>query len=173
MRLTPSWLRSSSEDPGGDRSDDSDALSGVTVYHSPPDDLSTAGADVTERAGEFVPESNAALLAALEEMETPVTVDEIADELIRPARPSVEIWAAVHQRLHENRLPELAASDEIVFDESQGLVERPATRTRVETASSRSVLGSESIDPRITFFVLFSLSVLSATAIAFVAMNAL
>lgn len=122
MRLTPSWLfatpSDSSESEDGSDDTDAETVSGVTIYREPSTDLSTGS------AAEFVPDSNTELLAVLDEMETPVTVDEVADELIHPARPSVETWASVHERLYQYRLPELDSTGHVEFDAEQGLVDR-------------------------------------------------
>ncbi|WP_408958827.1 hypothetical protein [Natrinema sp. 74] len=97
----------------------------MTLIHAPNeqslDDIEDDG-----RAATFLPESDAGLLAVIDELDTPVTVDEVTDTLIEPARPSIETWATVHERLHCDRLPALDASGAIEFDEGQGLVERPA-----------------------------------------------
>ncbi|MFD1563884.1 hypothetical protein ACFR99_10015 [Haloarchaeobius amylolyticus] len=109
------------------------------MVYSPESDRSTNEGDET-RAREFVPESDAALVSVLDEMNTPVTVDEVADELVEPARPTIETWAAVHERLHQDRLPVLDAADTIEFDETQGLIERSTGRTNEDRLISPSVL---------------------------------
>ena len=130
MRLTPSWLCATSSESSEDESDDpkTETVSGVTIYHDPLSDRSNG-----ESAAEFVPEADGELVSVLDEMETPVTVDEVADELIHPARPPVDTWAAVHQRLHEHRLPELDAKGVVEFDPEQGLVDRPTVQLNAAT----------------------------------------
>ena len=159
MRLTPSWLRSSSEGDAEERSGGSETTSGFTMVYSPGRDFSTSAADET-RAREFVPESDTALVAVLDEMSTPVTVDEVTDELIEPARPSIETWATVHERLHQDRLPALDAAGAIEFDETQGMIERSTTRTNERQFSSSAVLAAISLGLLCVFIALVSISVL-------------
>ncbi|MXV64118.1 hypothetical protein GS429_19020 [Natronorubrum sp. JWXQ-INN-674] len=163
MRLTPSWVRSSSADSERDCAGDPETTSGVTVYHS-PGELSDDGPGSDERIAAFVPDADAELLAILAEMQTPATVDEVTDELIEPERPPVETWAAVHERLHEHRLPELDASDDIQFDASQGIVDCPTPAARIEMQQSAGVLGAVSIDLRFVLRVLLSAVLLGAVA---------
>ncbi|MDS0477603.1 hypothetical protein [Natrinema sp. 1APR25-10V2] len=96
------------------------------MVYAPDAGPSIDDGDDDGRAATFLPESDAALLSVIDELDTPVTVDEIADTLIEPARPSIETWATVHERLHRDRLPALDASGAIAFDETHGLVERTA-----------------------------------------------
>ncbi|WP_435552242.1 hypothetical protein [Natrinema sp. CGMCC1.2065] len=144
MRLTPSWLRSSSADSAEERSEESDPDAGSTAVYAPGCDF-LAGDDTDTRVGEFLPESNAALVTVLDEMAMPATVDEITDALVEPADPPIETWAAVHERLHEERLPALDASGAIEFDETQGLVERSATPVDGTRSVSPAVLVAISI----------------------------
>ncbi|WP_440765737.1 hypothetical protein [Natronorubrum sp. DTA7] len=167
MRLTPPWFRSSSEDPPREDSDgDPDTSAGVTIYHSPPSDLSEESSVSSRRAAHFIPESDTALIVELDEMSTPSTVDEVVDQLIAPADPPVETWATVHERLHRDRLPALDASNDIVFDESQGVVERPlqarsGTQNGVAVASS-AVSTTAPFTPSRVFLALLSLALLGA-----------
>ena len=135
MRLTPSWLCATPSDSSEDGSDDTEAetVSGVTIYRDPSTDLSTGGS-----AAEFVPDSNTELLSVLDGMETPVTVDEIVDELIHPARPSVETWASVHEQLYQYRLPELDTTGHVEFDAEQGLVDRRTVQSDATTRHGSS-----------------------------------
>ena len=158
MRLTPSWLRSSSEGAREERSEDPDTAAGFTMVHDPAIDFATSDGDT--RAAAFVPESDAALVSVLDEMNTPVTVDEVTDELVRPARPSIETWATVHERLHQDRLPALDASGTIEFDETQGLIERPATPGSEERLVSPSLLVAISLGLLFVIIALVSVSVL-------------
>ncbi|MHC3436837.1 hypothetical protein ACYJ1Y_01780 [Natrialbaceae archaeon A-gly3] len=121
MRLTP-WFRSLSTTVSDEETEDAGHTEEdleVPIYR-PSEEVSE-----TERrppASEFVPESEADLLSVLEGMNTPVTVDEVADRLIRPARPPVETWADVHERLHEEVLPNLDSSGKVEFDSTEGVV---------------------------------------------------
>lgn len=144
MRLTPSWLRSSSADSTEEQPGDPDTLSGVTMVYAPGSEFSADGA-INTRAGEFIPESDAALVAVLDEMNTPVTVDEVTDTLIEPARPPIETWATIHERLHQNRLPALDAKGAIEFDEAQGLIERTTTPSGEDQFFSRAQLAAISV----------------------------
>lgn len=140
MRLTPSWFRSSSEDSPEERSGDSETTSGVTLYHTPPGDLSDGNFEDTKRAENLVPESDTDLLTVLDEMGTPTTVDEVTDQVVHPARPSIDTWAAVHEQLHEDRLPELDTSGYIEFDANQGLVEYHTSYASTESRISLAAL---------------------------------
>lgn len=137
----------------------------MTIYHSPPSDLSEEPSVSSRRATHFVPESDTALIVELDEMSTPVTVDEVADKLIAPADPPVETWAAVHEQLHQDRLPALDASNDIVFDESQGVVERPP-QARSGTQNGIAMASAVSRTPPITasgvVLTVLSLAVLGA-----------
>lgn len=160
MRLTPSWVRSSSEDAAGDGSADSDDNGGVTIYHTPLDEGMEVGSRVDEQASTYIPDSDIALVAEIDELNTPVTVDEVADQLVGSERPPVETWASIHEQLHEVRLPALADTGNLVFDKSQGLVERPA-RTEPGAQSGVAVAASGSraavMNSSTTLFVLLSL----------------
>ncbi|WP_265110948.1 hypothetical protein [Halosolutus halophilus] len=160
MRLTPSWFRSSSDARSDERTEDDDTTAGVTIYHTSGSDFSKGGAGDSDRVGEFLPDSDASLLAVLDGMQTPVTVDEVTDELIGPARPSIETWAAVHERLHRERLPALDATGDIEFDEAQGLVERSAQRTE-RNLFSLTALGAISIVLLVVLVALVSTTVLT------------
>ena len=163
MRLTPSWLCAASSGSSEDDSDGSktETVSGVTIYHDPLSDRSNG-----ESATEFVPESDSELVSVLDEMETPVTVDEVADELIYPARPPVETWAAVHQRLHERRLPELDAKGVVEFDAEQGLVERPTVQLNAATRTDSSWLRRLLQLLRLALIALLCASVLALSVVA-------
>lgn len=172
MRLTPSWFRSSSEDPSREDPDVTNDGAGVTIYHTPSSEITGERSESERRAATFIPESDAELVAVLERMSTPVTVDEVADELIAPARPPVETWASVHEQLHQERLPDLDDSGEIVFDESQGIVERPryaAAGAQSGVAVTPAVSKTAPIRPSTAFLALLSLVLLSA--VVFVAMT--
>ncbi|ADB60027.1 hypothetical protein Htur_1135 [Haloterrigena turkmenica DSM 5511] len=138
MRLTPSWLFATPSEPSedGPANAEAETVSGVTIYRDPSTDSSTA-----DSAAEFVPDSNTELLSVLDGMETPVTVDEVTDELIHPARPPVETWAAVHEQLHQYRLPELDATGHVEFDAEQGLVDRRTVRSDAASRNGSSGLG--------------------------------
>lgn len=167
MRLTPSWLRSSSDGSGTDESDDPDSDEPVTIYHSSSIGISSDGAE-SPHATEFIPDSNDELLETIEEMETPVTVDELADRLIHPAHPPVETWAAIHEQLHQDRLPELDTADEIAFDEGQGLVDPVTTETNSSAGLGPFRAGSVATYLLLATLVLLSVTLLSAVTVAFV-----
>lgn len=169
MRLTPSWFSSSSGAPETERSEDADTTSGITIYYPSKGDLATTDTEDGGDAAEFVPDSDAALLVDLDEMSTPVTVDEIADRLIEPARPSIDTWANVHERLYSERLPALDAAGEIDFDETQGIVER--TRRPAggdEDGLSPTVLGALAGGFLFLLIAVVSASVLTALAVTLV-----
>jgi len=159
MRLTPSWLRSSSEGDAEERSGDSETTSGFTMVSTPGHDFSKTDTNET-RAQEFIPDSDTALVAALDELNTPVTVDEVTDELVEPARPTIETWATVHERLHQDRLPALDAAGAIEFDETRGVLERSMTRTNESQFFSSAVLAAISLGLLCVVIALVSVSVL-------------
>lgn len=164
MRLTPSWFRSSSDDSSEERSEDSAASSAVTIYHSPPGDLSAANGK-TERAAVFIPESDTALLGVLDDMKTPTTVDEVADQLIRPARPPIETWATVHETLHQDRLPELETAGYIEFDTKQGTVEYQTAAANTESRHSSSPTQKSLLKILLALVALIAVSVLLAVVV--------
>ena len=163
MRLTPSWLSATSSESSEEDSDGSETetVSGVTIYHDPVSDRSSG-----ESATEFVPESDSELASRIAEMETPVTVDEIADELIRPARPSVETWASVHERLHEHRLPELHAKGHVEFDAEQGLVDRRTVQLDAATRHETNWFGAVRRLVRLAALVILYASALALSVAA-------
>ncbi|SEV98997.1 hypothetical protein [Natrinema salifodinae] len=126
MRLTPSRFHTSSTGTTEEGTGESKTGSGVTFVYEPREERSESGADSDDgdRASELLPATDTELLAVLDDLDTPVTVDELADELIGPRRPPIETWAGVHERLCRHRLPALDASGALSFDESQGLIER-------------------------------------------------
>lgn len=162
MRLTPSWFRSSSDESDEVDAGDPHGISGLTMVYAPSDDLSTGEDGNDYPAEEFLPESDGALLAVLEGMSTPVTVDEVADALVEPARPSIETWAVVHERLHGDRLPSLDASGAIEFDETRGLVERTPSYPSEAGRFAATVLTAISIGFLLVSIGLVSISVLIA-----------
>lgn len=70
------------------------------------------------------------IVLTLEAIETPVTVDQLADELEDTGPSPVggigrdRSWADLHERLHEEDLPALDGAGLIVFDVDRGLVSR-------------------------------------------------
>lgn len=77
------------------------------------------------------------VLAALGRVESPATVDEIADQLHQRRAPSdplagLESWDRVHERLHEVDLPALQMAGLIEYDGERGVVTVPRT---AETAT--------------------------------------
>lgn len=126
MRLTPSWLRSSSGSSDEVQPSDDGASSEVPIhYTSLADSTQSTPVDSNPEAtaDDFVPESDATLLAVLEEMNTPATVDSIVDQLLESSEPPIETWAGVHERLYDDRLPDLDESGAIEFDPERGTVD--------------------------------------------------
>ncbi|SEQ54800.1 hypothetical protein [Natrinema salaciae] len=162
MRLTPSWFGPSSEPADEERAGTPDGMTGVTMIRGPENDFSASDSGDDRCAGEFLPESDRALLSVLDGMNTPATVDEVADELVKPARPPIETWATIHEQLHQDRLPALDASGAVEFDETQGLVERSATRSSVTLRFSAPLLAAISIGFLLIFIGLVSVSVVVA-----------
>ncbi|SFC19392.1 hypothetical protein SAMN05444422_105216 [Halobiforma haloterrestris] len=165
MRLTPSWLRSSSDTSRGEcRGDETSTEPEVAVYHDPKGEFSSEARD----AGEFVPDSDEELLAVLEGMQMPATVDEVTDRLVEPAQPPIDTWAAVHERLHRTRLPALDASGDIEFDDAQGIVDRSRSRAAGRNPFSPAVFGTLSIVALFVAIALVWASVLTAVTVLLV-----
>ncbi|WP_254763816.1 hypothetical protein [Natrinema marinum] len=131
------------------------------MVYTPDSESSNDDDEADGRAATFLPDSEAALLAVIDTLDTPVTVDEIADTLIEPARPSIETWATVHERLHRDRLPSLDASGAIEFDETNGLVERTRRSSEGNRVSS-TLLAAISLCCVLVVIGLVSISVLIA-----------
>ncbi|WP_226481492.1 hypothetical protein [Natrinema amylolyticum] len=129
------------------------------MVYAPGSDFSADQGTDTRVEG-FLPESDDALVDVLNEMDTPVTVDEVTDSLVEPAYPPIETWATIHERLHQERLPALDASGAIEFDETQGLIERSAAHTSEGQLFSPAVLATISIGLLLVFITLVSVSVL-------------
>lgn len=168
MRLTPSWFRSSSNGSSEERPGDADTTTEVTIYHTSGNGFLKEDDNERDRVGELVPDSDARLLAVIDELQTPVTIDEITDQLIRPARPSIETWAGVHERLHRDRLPALDRSGEIDFDEAQGIVERSSPPANEGRLSSLAALSAISIGLVLVGAALVSASVLTAVVVSLI-----
>jgi hypothetical protein len=83
------------------------------------------------------------IVGLLDELDTPVTVDQLVDELQAvegPDGPNTATWEQLHERLHDEDLPTLDRAGLLVFDDEQGLVtncgrEVPRVERRAETAS--------------------------------------
>ncbi|UHQ96014.1 hypothetical protein [Natrinema halophilum] len=166
MRLTPSWFQSSADAPGEERSGDSTSASGVTIYYPPQTDHVESNEADARRVNEYLPESDTVLLSTLDEMNMPVTVDEVTDTLIEPRRASIETWAAVHKRLHEDRLPALDASQAIDFDETQGIVDRDSARSNTTRLLFPALLAIASISVLLTVMVFVSGPALFAVTVS-------
>lgn len=124
MVLTSVWSRSLSVVRSRESTSDVDAQVNVVIY----DAASLGTTHATERTADpadFVPESSSALVTVLEGMNTPVTVHEVVDRLVRPTRPPVETWGDVHERLYQEQLPALDSEGAIEFDGERGIVELP------------------------------------------------
>ena len=171
MRLTPSWLRSSSDTPPDECSEDGETPSEprMTIYHDPGDDSSANEAGADGRADAFIPETDDALLSVLEDMQLPVTVDEVTDRLIEPARPPIKTWAAVHERLHRTRLPALDDADEIEFDDAQGIVDRSEPRSDDGGLLSPAAYGTVLIIVLLAALTAVSVSLVTALTVTLVA----
>ncbi|ADD06830.1 uncharacterized protein Nmag_3280 [Natrialba magadii ATCC 43099] len=194
MRLTPSWIRSSSADTTEEHSVDGDASLDVPIYYTSDGDDSVSGRDGavhtendTQSAAAFVPESDATLLAVLDDLSTPVTVDELVDQLIgragRPHSPSereslaspstaspestvsVETWATIHERLHEDRLPKLDADGALEFDPARGTIDHTQSETGDQTMFSPAVLGTVSIGLLFVLAILVTASMYTAVTV--------
>ncbi|MCU4752492.1 hypothetical protein OB919_10910 [Halobacteria archaeon AArc-curdl1] len=168
MRLTPSWLRSdtSAEEADSGVYD----VSGVTVYQCSGNGFPNSDTQVESRVDAYLPRSDERLLAVLESMETPVTVDEIADQLIEPARPSIDTWAAVHQHLQCETLPALDERGDIDFNQTDGIVESAAADTSRRTLHSFTFLGLVAITLLVPLIAFVSLSTLTAVLVSLVTM---
>ncbi len=103
---------------------------------------------------DFIPTSDLVLLSVLEELTTPVTVDEVVDHLIHPAEASVETWADVHERLHQERLPALDDAGDIDFDSERGTVTVLEPDPTNDQLVSRAFVGAISITLLIVLFVI-------------------
>ena len=165
MRLTPSRFRSSSDDSPEERPRDSETTSEVTIYHSPPGDLSNTDTKA-EQASEFIPDSDTALLCVLDEMSSPTTVDEVTDQLVRPARPPIDTWATVHEKLHQDRLPELETAGYLEFDTDQGTIEYQTTAASTESRLSSATQQLSLLKNLFVLITLIAVSALLALAVA-------
>lgn len=163
MRLTPSWLRSSSTGSPEEQSADGDTSLDVTIYQ-PQASTEGALADHADEtvATEFVPDADTPILDVLDEMATPVTVDEIVDRLIEPTQPPVETWATVHERLHQDRLPELDEAGAIEFDAERGTVTVAETNTGDRSLLSPALLGTVSVSLLFVLAAIITASILTA-----------
>ncbi|ELY60619.1 DUF7344 domain-containing protein [Natronolimnohabitans innermongolicus] len=159
MRLTPFWLYATSAGSAGDSS--SDVGSGVTIYRSPSTQFSNDSS-----AEDHLPDTDEELLAVLDEMETPVTVDKIVDRLTYPEQPPVETWATVHERLYQTRLPSLEAAGHIEFDQEQGLVERSTVQADAASRRSSSGVGIVSLGLKLAVVVCFLVAAATTAAVA-------
>lgn len=164
MRLTPSWLRSDTS------TEESDTgvydVSGVTVYQTSGNGFPNSDTHDESQVDAYIPQSDERLLAVLESLETPVTVDEIADQLIEPARPPIDTWAGVHQHLQCEMLPALDASGDIEFNQTDGIVEYTAVDTPDGTLHSFAFLGLVAITLLVLLIAFVSLSTLTAVLVS-------
>ncbi|WP_435346666.1 DUF7344 domain-containing protein [Haloarchaeobius sp. HRN-SO-5] len=99
------------------------------------------------------------VLELLDEGETPVTVDQLVDELVADVdRYSVgqgeeAVWEVLHEQLYGEDLPELDRAGLVSFEDDRGLVTRPeGTARRPGTSassggSSREDDGGRRVDP--------------------------
>ncbi len=165
MRLTPSRFRSSS-DPSSDETTAStvgtEQLVDVTIYQNSTTAREPASAIEPE---DVIPSSDDAFVTALERMNTPVTVDEITDQLLRPSRPPVSVWADIHEQLYQNRLPQLDTDGHIEFDPQMGTVDIPVSGD--EDWLLDSSLGRISIGFLFAIVALLSLAFATAVMVTF------
>ncbi|MFP8953660.1 hypothetical protein ACLI4Z_11900 [Natrialbaceae archaeon A-arb3/5] len=119
-------------------------------------------------AVDFIPDSDEALLAVLEETDTPATVDSVVDQLIEPSHPPIETWATVHEQLHQERLPELDESRAIEFDPERGIVESVGADTQTGSRLSAPLFGAALVSLLAIVLVAWMTSVLTALTFTFV-----
>ncbi|RQG99363.1 hypothetical protein [Natrarchaeobius oligotrophus] len=167
MRLTPFGLGSSTDESDGERSEDDESPE-VTIYHNQVDGDTTPLDSPSDVTSDFVPESDSALLAVLEQTDTPATVDSVVDRLTEPAEPSIETWAAVHERLHDERLPELDASGAIEFDADRGTVETVEARSTQRSLLTAPLVGVALVSVLFIVLVAWLTSTLTALTFTFV-----
>lgn len=118
------------------------------------------------------------IVALLDELDTPVTVDQVVDELDatpaqRPVGPDETDWELLHEQLHDEDLPALDRAGLLVFDDERGIVtspdeagQSPDDATTAQSADDDGRDASDSPIPR--YFVGFSvvaLGVLAVTAV--------
>ena len=119
MRLTPFRFRSSS----GSDSDETSISADVEIYHSNATEFRVEGRDEGE-FGTDTPVSMQEVVSVLEDLDTPVTVDEITDRLVHPhGEANVQAWADVHEQLHQEELPGLCEAGVLDFDTARGIVD--------------------------------------------------
>ncbi|NGM70450.1 hypothetical protein G6M89_15820 [Natronolimnobius sp. AArcel1] len=166
MRLTPSWLRPSSNTPPDECSEGSEPPPGpdIPIYHNLQGPHAVGATEVDA----FVPDDDDELRVVLEDVQLPATVDELTDQLIAPAQPPLDTWAGVHERLHQERLPALEAAGEIEFDETQGVVERSMTDRNEGPALSPAVFGTVSLVVLFALLTLISVSLMTALTVTVV-----
>ncbi len=104
-----------------------------------PDERRAMTAEST--SGDRNPPRSRQILDALDEMDTPVTIDELADELVtrrdlRSEGEDIETWADVHEQLYVVDLPVLHGTGDIHFDASAGLVSLADTESAEPTTDT-------------------------------------
>lgn len=115
------------------------------------------------------------IVGLLDELDTPVTVDQLVDELQAvegPEGPDTATWEQLHERLHDEDLPTLDRAGLLVFDDEQGLVtncgrEIPRMGRRTETAPPTN--GSDDADDDPVTRAFAGLGILALGALAAVA----
>lgn len=90
-------------------------------------------------SGDRDPPRSRQILDALDEMDTPVTIDELTDELVarsesQSENDDIEDWADVHEQLYVVDLPVLHGTGDVDFDASTGLVSLDDTEPAESTA---------------------------------------
>ncbi|WP_255168977.1 DUF7344 domain-containing protein [Natrononativus amylolyticus] len=79
------------------------------------------------------------IVAALERLDVPATVDQLVDVLVAPSsEPAgrLERWGDVHEELHVVDLPVLDAIGIVDYDSESGLVALPAADAEQSVAST-------------------------------------
>lgn len=170
MRLTPSWLRSS-ESPSDDERSGDERHPAVPIHYSSHRDTTTGestGSSPDATADEYVPDSEETLRSIIEELDTPTTVDSIVDQLLESADSTIETWAAVHERLYEDRLPALDETGAIEFDPERGTVEVPPSTSSSGVDASMPVVAFAVVGLLFVFVIAWMTSVLTALTFTFV-----
>lgn len=158
MRLTPFRFRSSS----GPDSDETSIPADVEIYHLTPEsrvDESDGEAFTTD-----TPITVQNLVPVLEELDTPVTVDEVTDQLVHPSNAvDVEAWGDIHEQLYQDELPALCDAGLVDFDTTRGTVELSDDQ---EASSSRDVLTVRTVATAVSVGLVAALLLLVPATVA-------
>ncbi len=150
MRLTP--FRTYSSSPARDESTTcaDTPLDGERPSEAPATGVKVDGVGHDAIEAENRMETDVDVVATLDELETPVTVDEIADRLVSNESCDIETWGDVHERLYHGELPALDEAGVVTFDAEQGTVDVPSDEGMLEavrssTSVKRAVLAAVSL----------------------------